>query len=262
MTRETRDVSTIAPSGGLPARVERPESPFVSGQERATDFVPPELRLLHPQSEAVGKDGKRPGIWYCRQTDEEFPTLEVVCLRLFLSRTYFVRGNLAAPVCSSLDSIMPRSGGQYPGPCAQCPMRAEILGFDAKEGACRPDYTLVVASRARPDSIYALRVRGTAAQAFSSLYTVAKMKYGLAFPTLSFVLATQTVQPRGYNAFLGASFLTLRPLPKAEAEAFVSRAMALAGGTILLPQDVEETAEAPAAAQAAAWKAQDDLLPF
>lgn len=150
----------------------RPINPYMPnfGPE---DYAPPEWRLVQAPSRAHTESDIPLGHFYCDQTGETTPSLDLIILKVLRNRTYWINDDLTFPNCSSDDRVMPRPGGMYQGPCNTC---------EANGRGCKPGYNLLCVkldNQRHPDpaEMFLLRVNNTSVFPFLKLWSRIKLNH-------------------------------------------------------------------------------------
>ena len=110
-----------------------------------SDMIIPRVRLAQPTSQLGDAS---PGQFHNNLTGEAADAVTFIVIRSVKGRVLwpegFERGQ--KPTCASDDSKKPREGGQYPGPCAECP--AAQWGENHEAPACTLHYNYLAVDTA------------------------------------------------------------------------------------------------------------------
>jgi hypothetical protein len=140
---QNAETALATTSQNVPATIpEIPAELSMEGMEGIdqSDLMVPRVRVLQPTSKLPGEAGE----FHFNLTDTTKKTVVAVLLRVQKGRVMWNPDDLAAaPVCASDDDKMPRAGGTYANPCADCPMAK--WGADSTPPACSQTYNFLAA---------------------------------------------------------------------------------------------------------------------
>ena len=162
-------------SQNVPATIpEIPAELSMEGMEgiEQSDLMVPRMRVLQPTSKLDGTTGE----FHFNLTGETKKTVVAVLLRVQKGRVMWNPDDLgAAPVCASDDDKMPRSGGTYANPCADCPMSK--WGAENPPPACSATYNFLAADTEDDNAPFMLSLSKTSLKHAKRIISVFVLKH-------------------------------------------------------------------------------------